>query len=58
MLPLRLRTDAGELSFLTMASRVETARDVTVDELTVEIFYPADDATAAALATAATNPVR
>ena len=49
VLPLRLRTDTGELAFLTMASRVETARDVTVDDLTVEVFYPADDATAAAV---------
>lgn len=58
VLPLRLRTDGGELSFLTMASRVETARDVTVDELTVEVFYPADDATAAAFATADRHPAR
>jgi transcriptional regulator with XRE-family HTH domain len=50
VLPLRLRTgDDGELAFFSIAARVETATDVTVQELTVEMFYPADDATAAAL---------
>lgn len=50
VLPLRLRTgDGPELSFFSIASRVETATDVTVQELVVETFYPADDHTAAAL---------
>lgn len=46
VLPLRLRTDAGELSFFSVAARVETAADVTVDELVIESFYPADEITA------------
>jgi transcriptional regulator with XRE-family HTH domain len=42
VLPLRFIHDRGELSFFSIAARVETATDVTVDELTVESFYPAD----------------
>ncbi len=42
VLPLRLRHTAGELSFFSIASVVGTAADVTVDELMIESFYPAD----------------
>jgi transcriptional regulator with XRE-family HTH domain len=49
VLPLRLASPAGELSFFSIAAHVGTATDVTVDELTIEAFYPADQATAAAL---------
>ncbi len=49
VLPLRLVTPAGELSFFSIAAHVGTATDVTVEELTLEAFYPADAATAAAL---------
>ncbi|AEH10793.1 MULTISPECIES: helix-turn-helix domain-containing protein [Protofrankia] len=42
VLPLRLRHETGELSFFSIAAKVETAGDVTVDELTIESFYPAD----------------
>jgi transcriptional regulator with XRE-family HTH domain len=49
VLPLRLTSPAGELSFFSIASHVGTATDVTVEELTLEAFYPADRATAAAL---------
>jgi transcriptional regulator with XRE-family HTH domain len=52
---LRLRTDDGELALFSLASHVQTAADVTVDELTVESFYPADDVTAAALRSAASG---
>jgi transcriptional regulator with XRE-family HTH domain len=45
VLPLRLRHETGDLSFFSIASRVETASDVTVDELTIESFYPADPET-------------
>ncbi|MBL7487449.1 helix-turn-helix transcriptional regulator [Frankia sp. AgB1.9] len=45
VLPLRLRHECGELSFFSIAAKVETAADVTVDELTVEAFYPADPET-------------
>jgi transcriptional regulator with XRE-family HTH domain len=46
VLPLRLRTDEGELSFFSISATVETAADVTVEELVIEAFYPADAATA------------
>ena len=49
VLPLRLASPAGELSFFSIAAHVGTATDVTVDELTLEAFYPADRATALAL---------
>jgi transcriptional regulator with XRE-family HTH domain len=46
VLPLRLRHDTGELAFFSIAATVETAADVTVDELVIESFYPADLETA------------
>jgi transcriptional regulator with XRE-family HTH domain len=49
VLPLRLRHDAGELSFFSITASVGTATDVTVEELVIESFYPADEATATAL---------
>ena len=49
VLPLRVRSPAGELAFFSIAAHVATAADVTVDELVLEAFYPADAATAAAL---------
>jgi transcriptional regulator with XRE-family HTH domain len=43
VLPLRLRHEtAGELSLFSISATVETAADVTVDELAIESFYPAD----------------
>lgn len=47
--PLRLRTGAGELHLLTTLSHFGTAVDVTVAELRLEAFLPADEATAALL---------
>ncbi|QIX28888.1 helix-turn-helix transcriptional regulator [Nocardioides sp. JQ2195] len=47
--PMRLRTDAGELSFISTVTTFGTAVDISVAELTVEAFLPADAATAAAL---------
>ncbi|MFI5958087.1 helix-turn-helix domain-containing protein [Cryptosporangium sp. NPDC051539] len=46
VLPLRLRHEDGELSFFAIAATVETAADVTVDELVIESFFPADAQTA------------
>jgi transcriptional regulator with XRE-family HTH domain len=45
VLPLRLRHETGVLSFFSISASVETAADVTVDELVVESFYPADQET-------------
>lgn len=46
LLPVRLRTDDGVLSFLTTVARFGTAADVTTSELSVESFFPADEETA------------
>jgi transcriptional regulator with XRE-family HTH domain len=47
--PFRLRAGDGELSFLSTVTTFGTAIDITLAELTIEAFLPADDATAAAL---------
>jgi transcriptional regulator with XRE-family HTH domain len=49
VLPLRLRHGDRELSMFSIEARVGTATDVTVEELSIETFYPADAETAAAL---------
>jgi transcriptional regulator with XRE-family HTH domain len=48
--PLRLAgPDGAELNFLSTVATFGTAVDVTVAELSIESFFPADEATAAAL---------
>jgi len=42
VLPVRLATPLGELSFFTTAARFGMAADVTLAELTIESFFPAD----------------
>jgi transcriptional regulator with XRE-family HTH domain len=49
VLPLRYRRGDQELSFFSISAAVGTATDVTVEELAIEAFYPADTGTAAAL---------
>ncbi len=49
LVPLRLRVAGGELSLFTTLTTFGTPRDVTLDELAVELFYPADDETEVAL---------
>ena len=49
VVPLRYRTENAELSFLSITAMVGTPMDVTVSELAIESFYPADETTAAAL---------
>jgi transcriptional regulator with XRE-family HTH domain len=56
VLPLRYRHGDRELSFFSIHAAVGTATDVTVEELTIEAFYPADADTAAALHPAARRP--
>src|SRR6185437_9747285 len=47
VVPLRFRAgDGAELSFLSITAVVGTPMDVTVEELAIESFYPADDQTA------------
>lgn len=50
--PLRLRTDAGDLSFISTVTTFGTAVDIALAELSVEAFLPADPATAAAIRSA------
>jgi transcriptional regulator with XRE-family HTH domain len=45
-MPLVLRTDGRELSFFSTVATFGTARDITVEELAIESFFPADRATA------------
>jgi transcriptional regulator with XRE-family HTH domain len=47
--PLRIRTGDAELSFISTYTTFGTAVDVTVSELSIEAFFPADEATARAL---------
>lgn len=47
--PFRLRTEAGVLSFISTTTVFGTALDITLAELAVESFFPADAATTAAL---------
>ena len=47
--PLRLRSDMGDLSFLSTTMIFGTPRDITLSELAIETFLPADAATADAL---------
>jgi transcriptional regulator with XRE-family HTH domain len=47
--PLRYRAGHTELSFLSLTAVVGTPLDITVSELAIESFYPADETTAAAL---------
>ena len=49
VIPLRYRADQGELSFISLTAVVGTPLDITVEELAIESFYPADEPTAAAL---------
>lgn len=47
--PLRVRSNEGELQLLTTLTHFGTAIDVTIAELTLEAFLPADEATASIL---------
>lgn len=46
VLPLRLQVGDHELALFSVEAHVGTATDVTVEELSIETFYPADAATA------------
>ncbi|WP_429300473.1 helix-turn-helix domain-containing protein [Paraburkholderia sp. GAS199] len=55
--PLRLRTPIGVLSFFSTTTVFGTPVDITLSELAIEAFFPADPQTAAALRDyAATQP--
>lgn len=46
---LRLRSDRGELCLFNTVATFGTAVDITLDDLVIELLFPADDATRAAL---------
>jgi transcriptional regulator with XRE-family HTH domain len=52
VVPLRLRRDDRVLSFISTTTVFGTAREVTLSELAIEAFYPADEATRSALVAA------
>ncbi|MBV9413481.1 MAG: helix-turn-helix domain-containing protein [Solirubrobacterales bacterium] len=49
LLPLRVRAAERELAFFSTVSTFGTAVDITLDELMIEAFYPANAATASLL---------
>jgi hypothetical protein len=49
VVPLRLITDMGVLSFFSTTTVFGTPVDITLSELALEAFYPADAASAEAL---------
>ncbi|HEY0841070.1 MAG TPA: XRE family transcriptional regulator, partial [Vulgatibacter sp.] len=55
-IPLRLRSEAGVLSFLSTTTVFGTPVDVTLSELAIEAFLPADGATAEAVRLLAGSP--
>jgi transcriptional regulator with XRE-family HTH domain len=50
--PLRIRLEGRVLTFLSTVTTFGTARDITIDELSVETFFPADEQTASAISQA------
>jgi hypothetical protein len=49
VVPLRLRSARGDLNLLSTVATFGTAVDVTVADLSIESFFPADDGTRALL---------
>nr|WP_042194656.1 helix-turn-helix transcriptional regulator [Kibdelosporangium sp. MJ126-NF4]CEL21460.1 helix-turn-helix domain protein [Kibdelosporangium sp. MJ126-NF4]CTQ95973.1 helix-turn-helix domain protein [Kibdelosporangium sp. MJ126-NF4] len=49
VVPLRIAYQDTELAFLSMIAMFGTPADITVDELAIESFFPADDETAEVL---------
>jgi transcriptional regulator with XRE-family HTH domain len=57
VLPLQFRRGDQVLAFFSIHAMVGTATDVTVEELAIESFYPADEATAVALGAARSGSI-
>ena len=57
VVPMRYRYGDRELSLFSMTAVVGTPMDVTIEELAIESFYPADQATAQALWALRQGPV-
>ena len=50
VVPLRYRAGECELAFFSTVAAFGTPLDITVDELAIELFFPADPPTASVLA--------
>jgi hypothetical protein len=50
--PLRIAIDGDELAFFSTIATFGTAVDITLAELAIEAFFPADERTAQALTSA------
>ncbi len=50
LIPVHLRRDDVELRLFTAVTSLSTPTDVTAQELRIETYFPADDATTAWLA--------
>jgi hypothetical protein len=46
-LPVRVRLETGELCFFTATAEIGTAQAISVRDLHLELFFPADAATQA-----------
>ena len=49
LVPLKIRTKLGVLSFLSTTTVFGTPVDVTLSELAIEMFFPADELAAKAV---------
>lgn len=49
VVPLRIRDGETELAFFSTVATFGTPLDITLDELVIESFFPADSATAVQL---------
>jgi transcriptional regulator with XRE-family HTH domain len=58
VIPLRLRHEGHELTFFSMVATFGTPLDITLDELAIESFFPADPETASVLQAAAAPGLR
>jgi transcriptional regulator with XRE-family HTH domain len=56
VVPLRIRHSDGELAFFSTVATFGTPLDITVAELVIESFFPADPGTASALHASARRP--
>jgi transcriptional regulator with XRE-family HTH domain len=56
VVPLRIRHSDGELAFVSTVAAFGTPLDITVAELAIESFFPADPETASALHATARRP--
>ena len=49
MIPFKIQTEVGLMSFFSTTTIFGTPVDVTLSELALELFFPADDETVAAV---------